>query len=221
MVPELLELIAPERRKKVLERTQVKDQNLALLAGLMLREVLGAVSDNDLEIEPLGRPRLTGNGPNFSLSHSGPYVALSVGTPVHGLDIQELRTKPLPERLTHWTMTPEEQSFFEKDPDLLLFIKIWTMKEAYIKATGQGLAQGLNTFTVFPFESGPRSIGDRTVFFHLSAPKGAVMSLASLSVSFPPVIINLNQRLSHLIETVTKNRNYKPVLSPLYRYKTI
>jgi hypothetical protein len=58
----------------------------------------------------------------------------------------------------------------------------------------------LNTFSVLPFESGPRPIEGQEIFFHLLTLEDAVISLASLSISFPPMLINLKPRLSQLIE---------------------
>jgi 4'-phosphopantetheinyl transferase len=197
--PELTGLMAPSRREKALAFAKAPDRGRSILAGLLLREVLGVTEDQDLWLEPAGKPRLAGSPLNFSLSHSGPYVALSVGFPPHGLDAQERRTRPIPAGLARWALSPAEIAALSENPDPDTFVRAWTMKEAYAKATGRGLSAGLNAFSVLPLESGPRPVEGREVFFHLMALPGAAMSLASLTPSLPPLVMNLNARISRLI----------------------
>lgn len=84
----------------------------------------------------------------FSISHSGDYWVCAFGTMEVGLDIQqhtECRSRDIAKRFFH----PEEIALLEacayapKD-----FFKIWTAKESYVKFTGKGLSQGLDTFSV-------------------------------------------------------------------------
>ncbi|MDR1109944.1 MAG: 4'-phosphopantetheinyl transferase superfamily protein [Deltaproteobacteria bacterium] len=196
--PGTLALVAPARRAKALALKRPRDRQRSLLAGLMLREVLGVSRDEDLEYGPQGRPSLAGGGPSFSLSHSGPYVALSVGRPVHGIDLQETRTRPVPDSLARWALAPEELAEFGQNPDPCLFTRIWTMKEAFVKATGLGLSQGLDSFSVLPWGPGPRVVAGTEVHFFLLDLPGAAVSLASLAPCHPPLAVDLAPRLSRL-----------------------
>jgi phosphopantetheinyl transferase len=145
-------------------------------------------------------------------------VALSVDPLEHGLDIQELRDKAVAKSLAQFTLTPEEMAFYEKNPHGDLFIKIWTMKEAYLKATGQGLGQELNSFSVLPIASGPRTMANGPVYFHLSAQPGALMALVSLKTDINPSIIDLNDRLSDLINQYNLYKVNSIPIEPIYTY---
>ncbi|NLL46701.1 MAG: 4'-phosphopantetheinyl transferase superfamily protein [Clostridiales bacterium] len=101
----------------------------------------------------------------FSISHSGDYWACAFGASEVGLDIQQhtaCRSRDISKRFFH----PEEIGHLEAceyAPET--FFEIWTAKESYVKFTGKGLPQGLDTFSVMapieraefrhiPFEDG-------------------------------------------------------------------
>jgi 4'-phosphopantetheinyl transferase len=89
---------------------------------------------------------------HFNLSHSGDWAlcVISDDGPV-GVDIEVVR--PLDEHAAEYdalVALSEEQQVFT-------FFEIWTKKEAYVKATGRGLAQPLQDFSV------PISAGHETV----------------------------------------------------------
>jgi 4'-phosphopantetheinyl transferase len=96
-----------------------------------------------------GKPYLT-NAPSpiyFNLSHSGNFAALAVTTLGEiGIDIETIRPRnylAIAERYYHsdelqqLLATPEA----EREP---LFFKLWTLKEAFFKATGGGISSGLD-----------------------------------------------------------------------------
>jgi phosphopantetheinyl transferase len=143
-------------------------------------------------------------------------VALSVGAQEHGLDIQEFRPKTVPESLARWALCPHERLAFGESMDPVLFTRVWAMKEAFVKATGEGLARGLNTFSVWPPESGARKIEGRETHFFLMEAKGAAMALASLAPTSPPPVISLNSNLAGLIEKVNADKDFMPPLTPIY-----
>jgi len=84
----------------------------------------------------------------FSISHSGDYWACAFGTSELGLDIQQhtqCRIRDISKRFFH----PEEIEYLEACGYAAEeFFKIWTAKESYVKFTGRGLSQGLETFSV-------------------------------------------------------------------------
>ncbi len=102
---------------------------------------------------PAGKPSLPGIG--FNLAHSGP-SALIAFTPNQrvGVDIEE--SKPLDDIIdtARMAFSPAEFARWKSlraEPDL--FYRIWTRKEAYLKAIGEGIAQRLQQFEV-AFEPG-------------------------------------------------------------------
>lgn len=104
----------------------------------------------------------------FSISHSGEYWACLMGKTKVGLDIEDMiyraeggmgsdaetsadvlmeRNKNRYEALAKRFFMPIEFDYVVKN-GIMGFAEIWVRKEAYIKFSGQGLAQGLDTFQV-------------------------------------------------------------------------
>ena len=97
-----------------------------------------------------GKPFLPGFP--FNLSHSGDWSVCAVGPADLGVDLQAER--PLRRDLSR-RFAPEEREWLQGLPEKGrpgAFFDLWAVKEAVLKATGQGLAGGLNSFRV---ELGP------------------------------------------------------------------
>ena len=98
--------------------------------------------DIDFEIDSNGRPRLVGDGAWFSLSHSGALVAAAVAPwPEVGLDIEREDEGADLIGVAASVFTDEEREAIAAAPGdarLRLFFSLWTLKEAYLKATGMG-----------------------------------------------------------------------------------
>ena len=81
---------------------------------------------------------------HFNLSHSGDFVACAVSSHECGVDIQEIR--PVRDSLITKNLSEEEQTdllYFEGAARELRFFEYWVLKEAYIKAIGQGISYPL------------------------------------------------------------------------------
>lgn len=102
------------------------------------------------------RPELIGHcaftGPRFSLTHSTGIVACAVArTHPIGLDAESVCHADAPMALAEEFFAAEEVTFLRGlPPDELIraFLQIWTLKEAYLKSLGTGLALALRSFTV-------------------------------------------------------------------------
>ncbi|MEM8604204.1 MAG: 4'-phosphopantetheinyl transferase superfamily protein [Cyanobacteria bacterium P01_H01_bin.121] len=84
---------------------------------------------------------------HFNLSHSGDYAIYTIAPHPIGIDLEVIRPLPnalaLAERFFH----PAEAAVLRSLPrseQALGFLRYWVCKEAYVKATGQGLAHELN-----------------------------------------------------------------------------
>lgn len=78
----------------------------------------------------------------FSLSHSGNYVLIAIGTRPLGVDIECIR--PRAEKLPQYALTAAEfEIFLEQGGDWAAFYHLWTKKEAFVKYTGEGLGKGM------------------------------------------------------------------------------
>ena len=92
------------------------------------------------------------NNLEFNLSHSENIAVYGV-TRNHaiGVDVENLRAMDNLEQLADRFYCPEEAQFIQQLPPkdkIKAFFRAWTAKEAYLKATGVGLAGGLDRVSV-------------------------------------------------------------------------
>ena len=123
----------------------------------ILRQLLGRYCGLDpaeinYRINPYGKLSLRSNSLSFSLSHSEDRVALAFTLEkTVGVDIEQLL--PLPELfrlIDHWFSSAEQAGLLALAPEVQLeaFYHVWTQKEAYLKARGEGLTASLKDFSV-------------------------------------------------------------------------
>ncbi|WP_454017354.1 4'-phosphopantetheinyl transferase family protein [Azospirillum sp. Marseille-Q6669] len=133
----------------------------ALRRGL-LRHLLGRVMGRDpaslvFAYGPMGKPSLPG-GPAFNLADCKDHVLIAIApatarsaTVELGVDIERLRSVADAAGIAERFFAPEERAAFAALPEALrdeAFLNGWTRKEAFIKATGQGLSTPLDRFAV-------------------------------------------------------------------------
>ncbi|WP_247827426.1 4'-phosphopantetheinyl transferase family protein [Arthrobacter antioxidans] len=101
-----------------------------------------------------GKPTLPGTGWEISLSHSGHWVGLAItkGAAI-GMDIEGVDEgwDPLP--IAPLVCTPHERQELwgvAAGSRARMFTRLWTRKEAVLKATGQGIRHDLNQLQVGP-----------------------------------------------------------------------
>lgn len=125
-----------DRRAFIAGRGTVR-QHIAALAGLAPKAV-------ELYTGPTGKPFAKGleREVQFNISHSGSLLAIAfstTGVPV-GVDIEQVRP--------HFDYTGILKHYFTKAECAEIcspidFFRFWTMKEAFLKATGTALMDGL------------------------------------------------------------------------------
>jgi 4'-phosphopantetheinyl transferase len=98
-----------------------------------------------------GKPLAPAIGLHFNLSHSHNAFVCAVAQQSVGVDIEHLR--PMRDALMlarRFFSAAEVEALVGLEPDRLplCFFSCWTRKEAYVKATGEGLASRLQAFTV-------------------------------------------------------------------------
>lgn len=119
-----------------------------------LRRVLGLVTDRDpacltFRQDAAGKPFLPG-GPSFNLSHSGDWALLGV-TPAHPLGVDLEAHRPVETAVARRFFSPAEQAALRRLPITdwpTGFFRLWTRKEAVVKALGTGLSHPLDSFDV-------------------------------------------------------------------------
>lgn len=93
-------------------------------------------------------------GVHFNLSHTKGVVAVAVAPFEHGIDVEPL-DRGVNLAIAGRYFCPEETAWLSGLPGERQgegFLRLWTLKEAFIKATGLGLSQELDSFwfEVFP-----------------------------------------------------------------------
>lgn len=135
-----------------------KDQRRFAVARSGLRQILGRYTQTNPEdivfdYSPRGKPALKFNsqGLEFNLSHSGECALCGVARSPLGVDIEQLRSMDRLGGLVQRCLTPREQRSLQQQPaseQSTAFLKYWTCKEAYLKATGQGISESLTAIEV-------------------------------------------------------------------------
>ena len=127
---------------------------------------------------------------NMSHSHDIALFALAWNSRI-GVDVEYIRFIPDAEVIAKRFFAPQENSAFSAvppDKKLEAFYNCWTRKEAFLKATGDGLSRRLDSFTVSLVpEEPPRLLsveGDplETSRWHLSAFKPAHKYVGAFAV---------------------------------------
>lgn len=85
---------------------------------------------------------------HFNISHSDDYAACAVGEISCGLDIQKIKSVHT-KRLLLRTLSEKEYTCVKKaaEPEKE-FCKYWTLKESYLKWTGEGITKDLATLAM-------------------------------------------------------------------------
>jgi len=102
-----------------------------------------------LETSSNGKPQLAEDERtlHFNLSHSGSYAAIGFSlTASIGIDLEQVRRDRDALRLARRFFSPEESTAIGLASErhrLASFYRLWTLKEAYLKACGLGIFSGL------------------------------------------------------------------------------
>lgn len=159
--PELYSRIFEElpeiRKKKVLKLKREEDRLCSLAAGALLLRLArdkGLPEDMaDLTENEYGKPFFSEHPDvQFSLSHSGTRVLLAVSDRPVGCDVERIRKDWNYMGIARRFYAPEELALLtaEADPDAraILFYRLWTLKESFLKETGRGLYLPLDSFCI-------------------------------------------------------------------------
>ncbi len=95
------------------------------------------------EAGPVGKPRVLGPVPTeFNLSHSADAVAVAIADQAVGVDIECHRPLDDGPGIARTVFHPRELQWLRAQQDFLpAFYQLWTLKEAVLKAMGQGFFQ--------------------------------------------------------------------------------
>ncbi|MGM9699619.1 MAG: 4'-phosphopantetheinyl transferase family protein [Prevotella sp.] len=145
----VLPQLSEQRREQVLrfkhEGSRKQCAAAYLLLKRALREVYGIDEKPVFEYDEGGKPSLKGHPEiHFNLSHCAKAVACVVADHQVGIDVEE--TNRYKDSLARYAMNDEEyDQITRSDNPAETFTKLWTMKEALLKYTGEGLRRDIKT----------------------------------------------------------------------------
>jgi 4'-phosphopantetheinyl transferase len=154
--------LTPDERDRSARFRFERDRRRFIVARGVLRDLLGRY----LQTEPgqirfvynaFGKPDLTpesGDRLRFNLSHSADLALIAIATVSSvGVDLEYVRWQSDYADIARRFFSAAEVDYLSALPSHLYaeaFFSCWTMKEAYLKACGKGLAVPLNSFSVLP-----------------------------------------------------------------------
>jgi 4'-phosphopantetheinyl transferase len=157
LVPRYVPLLSTDEAARYEGLRVATARRQLLVSRVLVRTVLAArlgVAPPDVELRTAesGRPEVAGRPLDFNLSHTDGLVALAVtdGAPV-GVDVERYDRDVDPLALAKRFFAPDENAALVAagdDERRALFVAQWTVKEAYVKARGVGIARGLRSIAV-------------------------------------------------------------------------
>lgn len=184
------ELLTQERYAHMRRYLKAEDRARCLTAGLMLRCILGGNRAASIRRTRLGKPFLPG-GPCFNLSHSGNRVVLAVDETDLGVDIEQIISWP--PAVARKVFRAEEQNWLWQQGTDAAFYRLWTGKEAVMKALGLGFQLPPESFEVLPDSTGPNLVCGRGWYLHWREIDGCMMCTASEHPEEPHAPIQLSR----------------------------
>jgi 4'-phosphopantetheinyl transferase len=162
-------LSADERERAARFRFEKDRRRFTVCRGtlrMLLQKYLGCAADTvQFEYASQGKPRVSSHQDFcFNVSHSGDaaLMAFTRGCEL-GVDLEHVREIPELTAVASRFFAPEEYRELVALPlseQKQAFFQCWTRKEAYIKATGEGLLAQLDQFQV--------TVGEQCRFVHIN-----------------------------------------------------
>ena len=147
-----LKKVSPYRLEKIRSLKFKRDKMLSLAASIAIDKGLNEYSlfekDMTYEKNKYGKPYFAPFPDiHFSLSHSGTMAIAAFSDREVGCDIEKLRSVDL--KIAERFFCPEEKQYINSHTDpCFAFLRLWTLKESFLKALGLGLSRPLDSFCI-------------------------------------------------------------------------
>ncbi|HBB32385.1 MAG TPA: 4'-phosphopantetheinyl transferase [Cyanobacteria bacterium UBA8803] len=152
-IEKLAQTLSPDEKQRANRFYFERDRKKFIVGRGILRMLLSSYSDIDpsrlqFSYSPRGKPAIANTDPKarleFNLSHSNGLVLYAISRDLQlGIDLEYIRPMQDAEQLAKRFFSPREYVLISSLPDEQkqeAFFNGWTRKEAYLKATGDGLA---------------------------------------------------------------------------------
>ena len=153
--------LSGEEKERAMRFRFEKHRNRFIAGRGLLRRILGSYLEAEpgvLEFVfgPFGKPELggafAGSGLRFNLAHCEATAIIGVTRDARiGVDVERVRSMEDADELVARFFSPRESKAFAElqgSAKAAAFFNLWTRKEAWLKATGEGIGQNLNRVEV-------------------------------------------------------------------------
>jgi 4'-phosphopantetheinyl transferase len=163
----LQQLLSEDEREHAARFRFEPDRRRYIAARSMLRRIVAcyvAEAPDQLRFrnEKHGKPALVAQPErciDFNVSHSGELMVIAVARARKvGVDVEKIRVDIEADKIAERFFSPHEVRMIRSLPSdqrIRAFFCCWTRKEAYVKASGEGLAMALDSFDVTLAPSAP------------------------------------------------------------------
>ncbi|WP_086347600.1 4'-phosphopantetheinyl transferase family protein [Candidatus Enterococcus clewellii] len=155
-------LLEQERLFRIQQFQFEKDRTVCTVSGLLFQYIARCCfqlkkQEACLTYNQQGKPLMLNSPFHFSISHSGDWVLCAWSDQPIGVDVE--KTEKIIDYLdiARLFFHPTEYTTIQqlrKEQQLAYFYRIWTVKESYIKYSGEGLSRPLSSFCVNEDEDG-------------------------------------------------------------------
>jgi 4'-phosphopantetheinyl transferase len=141
-----LSLLSEQRREQALKFKHELGRKTCAMAYLLLceglRKEFGITEQPIFDYGEHGKPFIVGHPDiHFNLSHCREAVVCAVSDRPVGIDVESIREYK--DSLARYTMNDDELALISGSP--LVFTRLWTMKEAKLKLSGEGIRNDMKT----------------------------------------------------------------------------
>lgn len=142
------DVLSFEEQQKANRFKHEQDSRRYICSRYVLRYLLSGfkgVSPQSIHFDHVFNKKPVLKGIEFNVSHSGDRIIIGIGLFPLGIDIELIRPDFDFQPLVNEVLNPEEQLQIEtSSTPISLFYSLWTRKEALLKASGEGLTDGLS-----------------------------------------------------------------------------
>lgn len=149
---DLQKLLDLQETEKTQRYHQEKDRQSRIISRAVLRILLGrylAAEPKEIRFQLDHNKKLllqntSSKNLHFNVSHSGDWILIAISTNPIGVDTEQINTSFTYQNLLDFGFSLEEKNYIQSAANShQSFYKLWTRKEALLKATGKGLIDDL------------------------------------------------------------------------------
>lgn len=163
---DLFDMLSPAENEKIARYRSDKAKHTALITRTFIRLLLSQydiVTPQSWQFthNELGKPEVSNATITlrFNLSHNDEMIICAICLEKDiGCDIEKLNRKISVNAIAKRFFAESEYQLIKTSPKQ--FFEYWTLKEAFVKATGLGISQGLDTFSFKIEENNNKALND-------------------------------------------------------------